>query len=243
LTYGTAIVTGSGRGIGKETATLLSKMGLNVVICSRTQREIDSTVKEIKEKIIATKNGADDDRILGIKCDVSRSSEVDYLIKSTIEKFKSIHILVNNAGIVYVKKLIDTSEEEWSKTININLTGAFLFTKAVLPFMIKNRYGVIINVSSGAGKTGFPDISAYCASKFGMVGLTESLAWEVEKYNIKVMAICPGEVNTKMQEDVDPDYYRKHKDNMLIPKQVAEKVVEMIFDDKKYNSGQSVEIG
>jgi 3-oxoacyl-[acyl-carrier protein] reductase len=109
--------------------------------------------------------------------------------------------------------------------------------------MIKNRYGVIINVSSGAGKTVFPDISAYCASKFGMVGLTESLAWEVEKYNIKVMAICPGEVNTKMQEDVDLEYYRKHKDNMLVPRQVAEKIVEMIFDDKKYNSGQSVEIG
>src|SRR4051794_36100050 len=97
LTYHTAIVTGSGRGIGKETAILLSKMGLNVVICSRTQREIDSTVKEIKEKIIDTKNGADDDdRILAIKCDVSKSSEVDYLVKSTIEKFKSIHILVNN---------------------------------------------------------------------------------------------------------------------------------------------------
>ena len=245
MTYGTAIVTGSGRGIGKETATLLSKMGLNVVICSRTQREIDSTVKEIKEKVITTKNGAndDDDRILGIKCDVSRSSEVDYLIKSTIEKFKSVHILVNNAGIVYVKKLIDTSEEEWAKTININLTGAFLFSKAVLPFMMKNRHGVIINVSSGAGKTGFSDLSAYCASKFGMVGLTESLAWEVQNYNIKVMAICPGEVNTKMQEDVDPDYHRKHKDNMLVPKQVAEKVVEMIFDDKKYNNGESVEIG
>ena len=246
MTYGTAIVTGSGRGIGKETAILLSKMGLNVVICSRTQREIDSTVKEIKEKVIATKNGYDDDdddRILGIKCDVSRSSEVDYLIKSTIEKFKSIHILVNNAGIVYGKKLIDTSEEEWAEIININLTGAFLFSKAVLSFMIKNRYGVIINVSSGAGKTGFPDLSAYCASKFGMVGLTESLAWEVQNYNIKVMAICPGEVNTKMQEDVDPDYHRKHNDNMLVPRQVAEKVVEMIFDDKKYNSGQSVDIG
>jgi len=92
-------------------------MGLNVVVCSRTQREIDSTVKEIKEKIIATKNGADDDRILGIKCDVSRSSEVDYLIKSTIEKFKNIHILVNNAGIVYVKKLIDTSEEVTKKDL------------------------------------------------------------------------------------------------------------------------------
>jgi len=89
---------------------------------------------------------------------------IDYLIKSTIEKFKSIHILVNNAGIVYVKKLIDTSEEEWAKTININLTGAFLFSKAVLSFM-KNRHGVIINVSSGAGKTGFSDLSAFICTR------------------------------------------------------------------------------
>src|SRR6476646_2949404 len=218
---------------------LLSKMGLNVVVCSRTQREIDSTVKEIKEIITANA----EDRTLGIRCDVSKSSEVDYLIKSTIEKFKSIDVLVNNAGIVYVKKLIDTSEEEWDKTININLRGAFLCTKAALPFMIKNRSGSIINVSSGAGKTGFPDISAYCASKFGMVGLTESLAWEVGNYNVKVMAICPGEVDTKMQEDFDREYYGRYKDKMLRPKEVAERIIEMIFNDNKYNSGQSVEIG
>ena len=198
----TAIVTGSGRGIGKETAIRLSEMGLNIVVCSRTQRDIDLTIEEIKETI-ATNT---DDRILGLRCDVSKSSEVDYLIKSAIRKFKNIDMLINNAGIVYVKKLIDTSEEEWSKTININLIGAFLFSKAVLPFMIKNMSGVIVNVSSGAGKTGFPDISAYCASKFGMIGLTESLAWEVGNYNVKVMAICPGEVDTKMQEDFDRKY-------------------------------------
>ena len=104
---------------------------------------------------------------------------------------------------MFVKKLLDTSEEEWDKTIDTNLKGAFLCTKAVLPSMIQNRSGVIINVSSGAGKTGFPDLSAYCASKFGMIGLTESLAWEVGNYSIRVMAICPGEVDTKMQEDFD----------------------------------------
>jgi 3-oxoacyl-[acyl-carrier protein] reductase len=240
LTQKTAIVTGSGRGIGKETAILLSKNGLNVVLCCRTQREIDSTAKEIKE-IINTECA--EDRILCIRCDVSRSSQVDYLIKSTIEKFKNINVLINNAGIVYIKKLVNTSEEEWDNTINTNLKGAFLCTKAVLPSMIENKSGVIINVSSGAGKTGFPDIAAYCASKFGMIGLTESLAWETANYNIKVMAICPGEVSTKMQETTDPDYYRKYKDKMLRPKQVAEKIVEMIFDDKKYRSGQSVDIG
>jgi NAD(P)-dependent dehydrogenase (short-subunit alcohol dehydrogenase family) len=237
LTYKTAIVTGSGRGIGKETAILLSKKGLNVVVCSRTQREVDSTAKEI------IKTEGAEHRILCIRCDVSISSEVDHLIKSTIKKFKSIQLLINNAGIVYIKTLIDTSEEEWDDTINTNLKGAFLCTKAVLPSMIENRSGVIINVSSGAGKAGFPDISAYCASKFGMIGLTESLAWETGNYNIKVMAICPGEVNTKMQESVDPEYYRSHKDTMLRPKHVAEKIVEMIFDDKKYHNGQSVEFG
>jgi len=186
---------------------------------------------------------SDDDRLLGIRCDVSKSSEVDHLTKLTIAKFKFINILVNNAGIVFVKKLHDTSEEEWDKTIDTNLKGAFLCAKAVLPSMIQNRSGVIINVSSGAGKTGFPELSAYCASKFGMIGLTESLAWEVGNYGIRVMAICLGEVDTKMQEDVDPHYYRNNKYKMLKPKTVAEKILEMIFEERQYHNGQSIEIG
>ena len=240
----TAIVTGGSRGIGKEVASLLSKMGANVVVCSRTQSEIDSVVKEIRRMIMTdSDNHQDDDRLLGIRCDVSKSSEVDHLIKLTVAKFKFINILVNNAGIVFVKKLLDTSEEEWNKTIDTNLKGAFLCTKAVLPSMIQKRSGVIINVSSGAGKTGFPELSAYCASKFGMIGLTESLAWEVGNYSIRVMAICPGEVDTKMQEDVDPGYYRNNKHKMLKSKTVAEKILEMIFEDRRYHNGQSIEIG
>jgi 3-oxoacyl-[acyl-carrier protein] reductase len=237
----TAVVTGTGRGIGRETAILLYKKGLNLVICSRTQTEIDSTVKEIKR--ITKTCDAYRDRVVGLRCDVSNSFEVEYLIKSTIDKFKSIDILVNNAGIVYVKKLIDTSEDEWDKTIDINLKSSFLCTRATLPFMIKNRSGIIINVSSGAGKTGFPDISAYCASKFGMIGLTESVAWEVANYNIRVMAICPGEVDTQMQQNVDLNYYMKNKHNMLQPKDIAEKIAEMIFKEHQYYNGQSVEIG
>jgi len=232
----TAIITGSGRGIGKETAILLAKREINVVICSRTDYEINSVVREIKE--IHNRHQG----VIGIKCDVSISSQVNSLIKSTIDKFGGIDILINNAGIVFVKKLIYTSEEEWDRIININLKGAFLFTKAVLPYMINKKSGVIINVSSGAGKAGFENLSAYCASKFGMMGLTESVAWEVANHNIKVMTICPGEVDTKMQEDADSRYYNLNKNKMLKPQIVAEKILQMILDDEVYRNGESVDI-
>ncbi|MGI0048267.1 MAG: SDR family NAD(P)-dependent oxidoreductase [Nitrososphaera sp.] len=227
----TAIVTGSGRGIGRETAILLAKRGVNVVVCSRTQREINETAEAIK-KIHAG--------VLGVKCDVGISSQVDNLVKKAAKKFGGVDILVNNAGIFTVKKLVDTSEKEWDEILGVNLKGAFLCCKAVLPYMLANNSGAIINVSSGAGRAGFDSLSAYCASKFGMIGLTESLAWEVAGHNIRVMAICPGEVATKMQES-DPEYYRENRGRMLKPEQVGEKIIDMIFSDK-YRNGQSVDI-
>jgi 3-oxoacyl-[acyl-carrier protein] reductase len=229
-----ALVTGGGRGIGRETAMLLSKKGLNVIICSRTQKEIDSAVKEIK----SFGNG----QIIGRKCDVSVYSQVNNLVNEALEIYGRIDVLINNAGITYVKKLIDTSEEQWDHTLDVNLKGAFLLCKVIVPHMIENNCGVIINVSSGAGKVGFEDISAYCASKFGMIGLTESLAREVANYNIRVMTICPGEVATKMQEDVDARYYELNKDKMLHPRTVAEKITEMIFNDNKYETGITVDL-
>jgi 3-oxoacyl-[acyl-carrier protein] reductase len=230
----TALVTGGGRGIGKETAILLSKKGLSVIICSRTQKEIDSAVKDIK----SLGNG----RIIGRKCDVSVYSEVNSLVKEALEIYGRIDVLINNAGITYVKKLIDTTEEQWDQTLDINLKGAFLFCKAIVPHMIENDCGVIINVSSGAGKVGFEDISAYCASKFGMIGFTESLAREVANYNIRVMTICPGEVATKMQEDVDARYHELNKHKMLLPRTVAEKIADMIFNDNEYRNGIAVDL-
>jgi 3-oxoacyl-[acyl-carrier protein] reductase len=229
----TAIITGSSRGIGKETAIILAKKSVNVVVCSRTQSEITSAVEEINK---LTGNSA----VLGIRCDVSIPSQVNSLVKSTIDKFESntIDILVNNAGVAFNRKLIDTSEEEWDQTINSNLKGAFLFTKAVLPYMISNRSGVILNVNSGAGKAGFSNLSAYCASKFGLVGLAESLALEVSEYqNIRVLTIFLGEVATKMWEEYDFSFYQKNKSKMLQPKDVAVKISEMIFDTKTYKNG------
>ena len=126
----TAIITGSGRGIGRETAILLAEHVANVVVCSRTQHEIDSVVKEIE-------NVNNQVNVLGSKCDVCVSSQVNSLVQSAADKFgiETIDIRVNNAGIAFDKRLLDTSEEEWDQTIDTNLKGAFLFTKAVLPYM------------------------------------------------------------------------------------------------------------
>jgi NAD(P)-dependent dehydrogenase (short-subunit alcohol dehydrogenase family) len=230
----TALVTGSGRGIGKEIAVLLAAKGLNVIVCSRTQTEIDNVLREIKS--------LEGGKAMGKRCDVSIASDVNNLVEEVLKKYGRIDVLINNAVISYVKKLIDTTEKEWDQTLDINLKGPFLLCKASVPHMMKNNLGVIINVSSGAGKVGFEDISAYCASKFGLMGLTESLTWEVANYNIRVMTICPGEVVTKMQENVDSSYYQSNKDNMIQPKTVAEKIVEMVFDYNKYRNGISVDL-
>jgi len=232
--YKTAIITGAGRSIGRETALLLAKNGLNIIVCSRTQRELDSVTREISKS-------SNSNHVVGVKCDVSKPLEVNHLIQKTVDSFNGVDILVNNAGIAFISKLIDTSEEQWNKTIDINLKGTFLCTKAVLPFMLRSGFGVIINVSSGAGKIGFPNISAYCASKFGIIGMTESLSWEVGGTDIRVMAICPGEVDTRMQEDLNKEYYGENKNKMLKPEQIAHKIVDMIFDNRhQYASGQSV---
>ena len=232
----TAIVTGSTRGIGKETALLLLQKGLNVIISSRSQQSVDNVIQEIHDKFPSKK-----ENVLGLKCDVSKYSDVKSLVDVSVKRFGRIDVLVNNAGIVYFKSIMDTTEEEWNKTIDTNLKGVFLFTKEVLPYMIENKSGVIVNVSSGAGKSGFPNLSAYCASKFGVIGFTESIAKEVSNYNVKVMAICPGGVDTKMIDDIVRDGYNLSNRNLMKPEQVAKKIYDMIFNQKDYYNGQSIE--
>jgi NAD(P)-dependent dehydrogenase (short-subunit alcohol dehydrogenase family) len=234
----TAIVTGSTRGIGKETALLLLKNGMNVIISSKSQDSVYKAIQEIYLRFPSKK-----ENILGLKCDVSKYSDVKSLVDISIKRFGGIDILVNNAGIVYYRSLIDTTEEEWSKTIDINLKGTFLFIKEVLPHMIKNKSGgVIVNVSSGAGKSGFPNLSAYCSSKFGVIGLTESIAKEVvDDSNVKVMAICPGGVDTDMIKDIVNEGYNLSNRNLMKPEEVAKKIYDMIFNQNAYYNGQSIE--
>jgi 3-oxoacyl-[acyl-carrier protein] reductase len=236
-TQRTALITGSTRGIGKETALLLLQKELNVIISSRSQQSVDNVIQEIHDKFPSKK-----ENILGIKCDVSQQSDVKSLLDISIKTFGKIDILVNNAGIVYFKSIMDTTEEEWDNTIDTNLKGIFLFTKEVLPYMLENKSdSIIINVSSGAGKSGFPNLSAYCASKFGVIGFTESIANEVADNNVKVMTICPGGVDTKMIEDIVNNGYTLSNRKLMKPEQVANKIYDMISNQKDYYNGQSVE--
>jgi 3-oxoacyl-[acyl-carrier protein] reductase len=236
-TLRTALVTGSTRGIGKETALLLLQKEFNVIISSRSQQSVDIVIQEIHDKFPSKK-----ENILGLKCDVSQQSDVKSIVDVSVKRFEKIDILVNNAGIVYYKDIMNTTEEEWNKTIDTNLKGVFLFIKEVLPYMLENKsYGIIINLSSGAGKSGFPNLSAYCASKFGVIGLTESIAKEVADNNVKIMSICPGGVDTKMIEDIVGNGYNLSNKNLMKPEQVANKIYDMIFNQKDYYNGQSIE--
>jgi 3-oxoacyl-[acyl-carrier protein] reductase len=122
------------------------------------------------------------------------------------------------------------------------LKGAYLFTKAVLPIMIKMRSGTILNVNSGAGRTGFSNLSSYCASKFGLLGLAESVLLEVNAYNLRVMTILLGQVATQMWQQFDSSYFESNKKRMLDPQNVAGKIAEMIFDTKRYKNGDSIEM-
>ncbi len=215
-----ALVTGGGRGIGRATALKLADEGCDVAVCSRTKSEVDVAAKEIR--------AAYGVKSVGLGCDVRIQEDVRRAVARTLDEFGRIDILVNNAGTLVYKPAIETSEKEWDDVIDTNLKGPFLFSKEVIPHMARQRSGTIVNVSSGAGRTGFADLSAYCASKFGLLGFTQSLAKEAGKFGIKVYAVCPGSVATRMQESyVGKAKYSLLKAAMIRPEKIAQKVYEL----------------
>jgi 3-oxoacyl-[acyl-carrier protein] reductase len=191
-----AIVTGAGRGIGRSVALALAEEGANVVIVSRNPSEMDRVAQEVKDLKV---------NMLAIKADVSQEREVEEMVKKTLAKFKGIDILVNNAGIPGPTEFITQIEiKDWDDTINTNLKGVFLCSRAVLPQMIEQKGGNIINISSGAGKRRKDDSFlspsrslVYSVSKFGVEGFTLALAAQVNKFNINVNSLCPGPTDTR----------------------------------------------
>ncbi|MEL1254205.1 3-ketoacyl-ACP reductase [Flavobacterium sp. DGU38] len=189
-----ALITGAGKGIGKAIAIALAKEGVNVILVSRTQLDVEQLAVKIEN--------------FGVKClaltaDVSDINSINAAVEKALDKFKTIDILINNAGIASFGKFLELEPAEWEKIIQVNLMGTYYTTRAVLPNMIARQTGDIINISSTAGLNGNALTSAYSASKFAVLGLTDSLMQELRKHNIRVTALTPSTVATDMAKELN----------------------------------------
>jgi len=184
-----AIITGAGKGIGKAIAIGLSKLNYQTILIGRNKKDLENVANEIV-------SGKGMSPVIYV-IDITDSNKVRTTIRQILEKFRQIDILVNNAGI-YFDGSIELSEENFRKMLDTNLTAQFVFLQEVVPVMKQQKSGYIFNIASRAGKVGFAGSGGYNASKFGLVGLNESLYRELVPQGIKVTAICPGWVNTKM---------------------------------------------
>lgn len=189
-----ALITGAGKGIGKAIAIALAKEGVNLILVARTQSEIDAVAQEAQTLGV---------KALAITADVATMESVNTAVEKALAEFKTIDILINNAGIAAFGKFLDLEPTEWERIIQVNLMGIYYVTRAILPNMIERQTGDIINISSTAGLAGNALTSAYSASKFAVLGLTDSLMQEMRKHNIRVTALTPSTVATDMAKDLN----------------------------------------
>ncbi len=192
LTGKVAIVTGGYHGIGRGIAEGLAEAGAHIVICARSYEKSLAACEAIGQTGVKT---------LAVRCDITQTQDVNHLVQETVRKMGRIDILVNNAGVGGSEKpILKMSDEDWNHTVNIDLRGAFLCARAAVPEISKQGGGKIINVASITAMVAMSNMSAYCASKAGLVQLTKVMALEFMKFNIQVNALCPGYFLTPMNE-------------------------------------------
>ncbi|WP_282938540.1 3-ketoacyl-ACP reductase [Paenibacillus sp. RC67] len=211
----TAIITGAGKGIGKAAATALAKEGVHLGLLARNRAELEALQATLKDTYGIQAYVA--------SADITNKTEVDQAIGNLISELGSLDILINNAGIAQFGTLLDMESEQWERIIQTNLMGTYYVTRAALPTMLEQQNGSIINVASTAGERGFATGSAYCASKFAVLGLTESLLQEVRKSNIRVTALTPSTVNTDLA--LNAGLKIGDEDRMMQPEDVAELIL------------------
>lgn len=212
-----ALVTGAGKGIGRAIALALAKEGVSVGLLARTEKDLIDVTKEIEA--IGAKSAY-------ATADVSSMDEVNAAVEKITKSLGPTDILINNAGIGKFGKFLELDPQEWKNIIDVNLMGVYYVTRAVLPQLIEKNGGDIINISSTAGQKGAPVTSAYSASKFGVLGLTESLALEVRKHNIRVTALTPSTVATELayKENLTDG----NPDKVMQPEDLAEIMISQL---------------
>ncbi len=211
LKHKVAVITGASRGIGKSIAEHYAEEGARLVISARDPDRLGSVRDELRTKGV---------EVISVLADVSKESDVVTLIRAAAEAFGRIDILVNNAGFGIFKPVAEMKTEEFDSLFNVNLRGAFIATREVLPYMIAQEDGVIVNIASLAGKNALKNGAAYAATKWAMIGFAKSLMLEVRKHNIRVVTISPGSVDTDFGS-MD----RPNRDKILKPGDVAEAAV------------------
>jgi len=235
-----AIITGGSFGIGRATAIAFSKKGARVVIADWVEDQ--ETLNQIKS------TGAE---AHFIKCDVSKAEDVRMMVKKTIDTFGSLDYAFNNAGIEGLKgSTVDCSEENWDKTIAINLKGVWLCMKYQLPELLKQGSGSIVNCASIAGMIGYQDLPAYVASKHGIIGLTKTAALEFAKSGIRINAVCPGVIKTPMidrltgnKKEAEDQYASMEPMGRLgRPEEIANTVVWLCSDEASFITGHAMAV-
>lgn len=233
----TAIITGGAQGIGRAISITLAKKGYNVVINYNTSEKQALELKECIEK--------DNGRAEVFKANLSKREEAKSLIKFVINKFKSIDVLINNAGVSLIKLFTDYTDEDWNNIIGNNLYSAFCTTQEVSRYMINKKQGCIINISSIWGEIGASCESLYAISKAGIDALTKSLAKELGPSNIRVNSIAPGIINTRMNNKLSNKEKEEIKEEIPLEKigeaEDIAKCVEWLVEDN-YTTGQVISI-
>lgn len=210
-----AVVTGAGRGIGAAIARTLASLGATTVLCGRTQSTLDETAQTILDA---------GGKVEVIPCDVTILHQLEYAAARVESSFGRVDILVNNAGVGgFNDQLHQLLPEDWDRILNTNLRGVYYAIRAFAPRMIRAGIGHIINISSLAGKNALPKGAAYAASKWGLNGLTYSVAEELRGHNIRVSVVCPGSVETEMTPHAGKD-----PNKMLQPEDVAHTVAMLV---------------
>ena len=231
----TVIVTGSARGIGRTIVEYFANHQANVVVSDIDKEAVDKLVAEIGSKA------------LGIKADVLNLEEVENLFTKTVEKFGSIDIVVNNAGVTRDNLLVRLNEKDWDMVVDINLKGAFFVTKTAAKIMMKQRSGKIVNISSVVGITGNAGQANYAASKAGLIGLTKSAAKELAGRGITVNAVAPGYIETEMTNKLPESVRKAYLQKIPLkrggtPFDVAATVAFLASDEASYVTGQVLAI-
>lgn len=233
------IVTGGSRGIGRAICIKLAKEGYNVIFnYSKNNTEAEKTIKECEKYNVVVK---------GYKADIINSDECQELVRKAIDEFGSIDVLVNNAGITRDSLIMRMKDDDFNDVLRVNLSGTFYMIKAVSKYMIKNRSGSIINMSSIVGLTGNAGQINYSASKAGIVGLTKSAAKELASKKIRVNAIAPGMIDTDMTRVLSEDIRNKIIDSIPLkeigkPEDIANAVAFLASDMSRYITGQILSV-